>query len=130
MRMREWVCVSVGLRGHGFNIASTRVQNWAVTEVLPPKTGRCRGVASRRTGFALGGTAVLREMRSFGMISNEADINPPTSGNFIWIFVLSSVCSSTTFPSPSLLSQMVWEGSSRGRYVESIKRGLWRLLLL
>ena len=87
------------VRGHGFDVAPARVQSWAATEVLPPKMGRCRSVASRRTGFALGGMAGLREMRLFGMINNEAGINPPASSNFIWTFVLSSVCSSTTFPS-------------------------------
>lgn len=33
------------------------------------------------------------------MINNEAGIKPTTSSIFVWTFVLSSVCFSTTFPS-------------------------------
>lgn len=72
MRTREWVHVDVGLRCHSFSIVPARVQNWAAVEVLPPKIGRCRGVASRRTGFALVGTAVPRKRTLFGMINNGA----------------------------------------------------------
>lgn len=68
------------LMGHGFDVA--QVQNWAVTEVLPPKIRTCRGVASSRTGFALCGTAALKEMKLFGIIKNEAGINPHTSSTF------------------------------------------------
>lgn len=66
MRTWEKVQVSTRLMGHGSDVAPAHVQNWAVTEVLPPKTRTCRGAASRRTGFALCGTAVPREVRLFG----------------------------------------------------------------
>lgn len=72
--------------GHGFDVAPAQVQNWAVTEVLPPKISTCRGVASRRTGFALCGTAVPGEMRLSGIIKNEAGINPHASSTFNLVF--------------------------------------------
>lgn len=96
----ERIHISAGLWGHSFNMAPSQAQNWAVTELLPSKTGICRGVSSRRTGLALGGMVVPRAMRLFGVISNEEGINPLTSSNFNWTFVLSLVCSSTTFSSP------------------------------
>jgi len=129
-RAREWGRVRVGLGGRGVDVAPARVQNWAAMDALPPKTERCGGVASRRTGFALGWT-VPGEMGLFGMISNEAGVHPPASSNFIWTSLFSSPRFAPPQPllPPSLPSQVVWEGSSRSHYVESISRGLWRLLL-
>ena len=71
------------------------------------------------------------EMGLFGMISNEAGVHPPASSNFIWTSLFSSPRFAPPQPllPPSLPSQVVWEGSSHSHYVESISRGLWRLLL-
>lgn len=103
MRTWERVHVSTRLTGHGFDVSPAQVQSWAVTEVLPPKIGTCRGVASRRTGFALCGTSVPREMRLFGIIKNEAGINPHTSSSFSLVFrpLLELLLSKLSLPTPS-----------------------------